>query len=1118
MKKVVPYLVLFSLIFSCRSEQNSQNSSQETNNIPTKISSPLFQQIDEKSSGLDFVNEVIDNDILNYFTYFHLYMGAGMATGDLNNDGLPDLFFNSNLKENKLYLNEGNLKFADQTIFCKITDNQGFTTGVTMVDVNRDGWLDIYICKTGNATMPKNNANRLYINNGNAPENNQIPTFTERGAEYGLASANNSIQASFFDYDKDGDLDMYLINTPEDFSLTAQISQMDYIHNNQELRQHQGYDQLFKNENGKFVDVTSQAGILSDIGFGLGVLTVDVNQDGWTDIFVGNDFMTPDYLYINQKNGKFKERSKDFFQHTSFYSMGMDIADLNHDGMQDIFVLDMLPEDYKRSKTAMEMVQPSTFEQAVKWGYNHQYMHNNLHLNNGFDSFSEVAQMAGVHKSDWSWSALFGDFDLDGNKDLYITNGIQKDVTERDFKGKIKKRQQEKGSKLSFNQIKDLIPSEKLANFLYHNQGDLTFKNVAAEWGLDQPSFSNGSVAVDLDADGDLDLVTNNVNSPAFLYENLANDLNTNYLNIKLKGSKSVNSLNSTVTLKDKNGKILQSWEMLTTRGYMSCGEEIAYFGLGKLVTVPLVEIGWADGKTSQLTNVKSNQLLEIAYETSNPANAKENIVNPLLKKQTSTLLSPPFVHKENPFDDYQNQRLLPHRQSKNGPSVSVADVDGDGLEDFLVGGAHQQTAVLYLQNSDGKFSIKNTPDFVADQNFEDLGSLFFDADGDGDKDLYVVSGGTEFKEKTAYQDRMYFNDGKGNFKKDMRMMIAIESSGSCVKAADYDKDGDLDLFVGGRVLPDQYPYPAQSYLLKNENGRFVNITNSIAPELSKIGMVTSAIWSDFNSDGNLDLIVVGEWMNIELFENQGKSFTKVTQKYGLEETRGWWNRIVEVDLDNDGDLDYVVGNLGLNYKFHASKEKPLKIYCDDFDKNGSYDVILAKNINEEDFPVRGRSCSSEQMPFIKDKFPTFGEFADADLSDIYGEQNLNAALSYQAQLFESVILRNNNGAFSIEKLPRTAQVSPINGIVSADFNQDGKIDLLVAGNHYGAEVETTRADAGIGLLLTGNGRDFFPTVVKESGFFADKDVKDLVKIQLANGLVGIIVVNNNEALEIFAF
>ena len=1114
MKKLAFGLLIIVLIANCQNDSNRPDDLVDKE--VEKPSVPLFEQVLPEYSGINFVNEVIENDELNYFSYFHLYIGGGVAAGDLNNDGLPDLYFNGNLKGSKLYINQGDLKFSDQTANSNIRQTPGFTTGVSMIDINNDGWLDIYICKTGFAANPEANANLLYINDGNAAQNGNIPTFTERAESYGLNSKNNSIQASFFDYDKDGDLDMYLMNTPEDFSLTSQVFKMDEVHNNPDFRKYQGYDQLFRNDNDKFTEVTEEAGILSDIGFGLGILTVDVNNDGWTDIFVGNDFLTPDYLYINQKNGTFQEKSKEFFRHTSFYSMGMDIADLNKDGLMDIFVLDMLPEDYKRSKITMEMVQPHVFGQAVAWGYNYQYMHNNLHINNGNGSFSEIAQMAGVAKSDWSWSAIFGDFDLDAHADLYITNGIQKDITERDFKNKIKKRQEELGRKLNFTEIQDLIPSEKLSNYLYRNDGELHFTNVAAEWGTGTPGFSNGAVSVDLDNDGDLELVTNNVNDPAFLYRNKSNELGGNYLKIKLKGNKQLNPQNSLIVLKNQQDEVLQSWEMITTRGYMSCGEAMAHFGLGQLSVIPKVEIQWADGKVSQLKEVKSNQLLVIEYDNSNPSEPKKENYQTIFTEKTSTAFLPVFTHTENNYDDFLIQKLLPHRQSQNGPSIAVGDVNNDGLEDFYIGGAHTQPGALYRQNSNGEFVAQNVADFVADRNFEDMGCVFIDIDKDGDLDLYVVSGGYEFSEMSAYQDRMYFNDGQGNFTKNMSPMCVTASSGSCVQAADFDKDGDLDLFVGGRVLPNRYPYPARSYLLRNENGKFVDATAETAQELAEIGMVTSAVWTDFNKDGRTDLIVVGEWMNIEFFENSGKQLVRKTEEYGFGDTRGWWNQIIETDIDQDGDADYIAGNLGLNYKFQASSKKPLKIYCDDFDENGTFDIVLAKNVDNVVVPVRGRSCSSEQMPFIKDKFPTFGSFADADLGDIYGDENLNAALNYEATLFESVLLRNNNGQFTVEKLPKSAQISPINGIIVEDFNKDGQLDLLIAGNHFGAEVETTRADAGIGLLLEGKSEGFAAVPVARSGFYTPNDVKALKKIKMADGSIAILVINNNSELQIF--
>ncbi|MCB0706545.1 MAG: VCBS repeat-containing protein [Saprospiraceae bacterium] len=1100
------FTILFLLTFFSCGKSDSPGESTEVRTMEE----PLFKLVSSESSGIDFVNLIEESDTLNYYRFMHLYTGAGVASGDLNNDGLPDLFFVSNIGENRCYFNKGDLKFEDVTAAAGLSDSQGFSTGVSMADVNNDGWLDIYLCKSGWFTDQRMKRNLLYINNGDG-------TFRESGQEYGLADISNSIQASFFDYDKDGDLDMYLVNTPVDFKFTAQVSPLDQIHASKDLRQFNGYDKLYRNDNAHFTEVTTEAGILSDFAFGLSVLTFDVNQDGWTDIYIANDFMTPDYLYINQQDGTFKEGRNDYFKHTSFYSMGSDAGDINNDGLQDLFVLDMLPADYKRSKTSMEMVDPSAFFQSVEWGYNRQYMHNMLHLNNGNASFREIGQMAGVTKTDWSWSPLLADFDNDGQKDLFVTNGIKRDVTERDHKARIDSLRQVTDGPIRFSDVAPLIPSKKIPNYVFHNNGNLTFTDVSTDWGIDSPSFSNGSTAVDLDLDGDLDMVINNVNDLAFVYENQANKTGRNWLQIALKGTEKVHAENAVIQLLDESGAILQSAELLTTRGYHSRSEGIAHFGLGAQTTVAQVEVLWPNQTRSIVKQVAANQRLEISASSAQAYERKPKVHSDFFVDQSKQLFDVPFVHHENEYDDFAVQILLPHRQSKNGPTVAVGDVNGDGLEDFFVGGAHQQTAGLYIQGANSTFTQKQVTAFEKDREYEDMGALFFDADGDNDLDLYVVSGGMEFPEGDPnYQDRLYLNDGAGNFAATSGRLPVITSSGSCVRATDLDQDGDLDLFVGGRVVPNKYPFPAESFILINEGGKFSNKTDELAPALSLLGMVTDATWSDFSGDGQMDLIVTGEWLGIELFENQNGRLAWVSPNYGLEQTKGWWDCVEAVDLDGDGDQDLVAGNLGRNYKFSASEKKPLLVYCADFDNNGTFDVVLAKKIDDTYFPVRGRTCSSEQMPFIKSKFPTFESYADANLEDIYGQQQLESALHYEAQLFESVILWNEGGSFRIEVLPKEAQMAPTNSILPGDFDGDGVQDLLLAGNNYGAEVETTRADAGIGLLLKGSSTGFTPMSLDESGFYAPYDAKQLARIAMADGSSTILVVNNDEQIQAF--
>jgi hypothetical protein len=1074
----------------------------------------LFKRIPSSHSGLTFNNPIPENDTLNYFAFMHLYIGAGVAAGDVNNDGLTDLFFVSNLGENKLYLNKGGLKFEDITTQAGVLETGGFKTGVTMADVNGDGWLDIYVCKSGWFSDLDRRRNSLFINNGTA-NGNTTPSFTEAATAWGVDDPSTSIQGAFFDYDKDGDLDMYLVNTIINFDMTQNLMPLDQVHASQELRNLMGYDKLYRNEGTRFIDVSSEAGILSDAGFGFGVVTADFTKDGFIDIFVGNDFLSPDYFYVNNGNGTFIEARNYFFRHTSFYSMGADAADINNDGWLDLFVLDMFPEDYKRSKTTMSMVEPQGFYLSQQYGYNAQYMHNMLHLNNGNNSFSEIGQFSGVSKTDWSWAALLADFDNDGFKDIFITNGIKRDVTERDHKEKVKALALSQNRRLTFSEIIDLIPSRKIPNFLFRNSGHYKFENLSAQWGIDIPSFSNGAVHADLDNDGDLDLVTNNVDDEAFLFENQSNRTANHFLRVRLNGTDRVNPLNATVTLKNEQGELWQFDEFTFTRGYMSRCEDYVHFGLGDKTNVPILEVKWADGKISTLNQVNADQVIEVNYNEAKPTQPPLETPT-LFADHSQKLLSPIFRHIENDFNDYRKQVLLPHKFSQNGPCVTVADVNKDGLEDFYIGGAHQQTGELYIQNINGKFTAKKVDAFLADRTYEDTEALFFDADNDGDPDLYVVSGGFEFEENSPnYQDRLYLNTN-GDFKK-ANMLPLTASPGSCILAGDVDGDGDLDLFRGGRVVPEKYPLPARSYVFRNEGGKFVDATEKLAPQVAQIGMVTSAVWTDLNQDNNLDLIVVGEWMGIECFENQNGKLAYNTSKYGFDNTKGWWNHIEEADWDGDGDKDYVVGNLGLNYKFKASVDKPFQLFANDFDNNGVCDVILASKIEGRYKPVRGRTCSSQQMPFIVEKFPTFASFADADVEQIVGKQNLNAAVNYQAQIFTNVLLKNNGGGkFEVIELPVEAQFAPVNDVIVHDFDEDGNPDIFLAGNNYSVEVETTRADAGCSLLLLGKGDgQFTPQRTMRSGSFLPGDVKDLALVHLVDGSKAVLAANNSAYMQI---
>ena len=1065
----------------------------------------LFSLIPPEISGLYFVNTVQETYEKNYYKFTYIYNGGGVAVGDINNDGLSDIYFTGNEVPNKLFLNKGNFEFEDITDKADVAGDSGWYTGVSMVDVNGDGLLDIYACKSDwKNNTPSQRRNQLFINKGDL-------TFEEKASEYGLNDEGFSIQASFFDYDNDGDLDIYLTNHPYESNLGLE-DRLDRRNN----PEYSVRDRLYHNNNGKFEDVSLKAGI-KNYGHGLGVVTADLNQDGYIDIYVANDFKESDYFYLNNGNGTFSNAVKEYFGHIPFYSMGVDAADINNDGLEDLFITEMLPKDYKRSKTNMAPMNVQLFEGMLELGLHHQYMHNMLQINRGINRFSEVSQMAGLSETDWSWACLLSDFDNDGLRDVFVANGFKRDFHDKDYVDKAKTLAQQQGDDIDIFQLYKLIPFTKLTNFMFKNEGDLKFTDKSNAWGFDDYTLSQGAAVSDFDNDGDLDLVINNLDEPSQIYRNNAEKLNNHFLKISLKGNPQ-NSTGLGAKIHIKYAEQQQIFEMKVTRGFQSSSEHIAHFGLGKHTQVDEIEVIWLNGKRTIRTNVATNQLIQINYDDAIPItmNNEEKNEFQLFEDITVNAFQPVFKHSENKFDDYKIQVLLPHKLSQLGPFISVADVNGDGLDDFYIGGAHQQSGALYIQSSNTNFIKKEVSIFKQDRIYEDMGSCFFDADGDGDNDLYVVSGSTESEAKTNYyQDRLYLNDGKGDFF-ESKGLPEILSSGSCVVPADFDRDGDMDLFVGGRVFPNHFPYPTPSFLLQNDKGQFRDIALNTSLEMTMQGMVTSAVWEDIDGDGDEDLITVGEWMPIKIFENREGIFSDITSVYGLENTVGWWNKIIKSDYDGDGDIDFIVGNLGLNHKFHASSEKPLHLYCSDFDQNGSFDIVLAKYYGEDQVPVRGRECSSEQMPFITEKFPTYKSFADANIDDILGE-NKQQSLHYEAKMFESIILERNVGGFSIKKLPTLAQIGPINGIVCADFNNDQIKDLLIAGNMYQTEVETTRNDASIGLILTGNDNSLDPMTTKQSGFFVPQDVKDIKRINIGkDNKIGILVGINDDSLRLF--
>ena len=923
-----------------------------------------------KDSGIKFHNILTETDSLNYFTYSYLYMGGGVAVGDINNDGLQDLYFTGNMVQNKLYLNKGNLKFEDITEKAGAAGDQRWFTGVTMVDVNNDGYVDIYASVSG---IQKNKKNVLYINN-------QDNTFSEQAEKYGLANAGNSVQSTFFDYDNDGDLDVYVANYPPTSFSSPNNFYRFKMANVKDIES----DKLYKNEGGKFVDVSKEAGITS-FGLSLSATAADLNNDGWKDIYVSNDFATPDYLYINNQDGTFTEQVKQATKQTCYYGMGVDIADFNNDNLLDILQVDMSAHNNRRSKANMASMNPRQFWSTVYSGFHYQYMQNSLQLNNGLvqsntkiPDFSNVSRLAGMSSTDWSWGPLFADFDNDGWKDVFITNGTRKEINNRDYFKKLDKSRNKRDS-LLYKSSK--IPSEKIDNFIFKNNKDLTFSKSNDDWGLSYEGFSNGCVYADLDNDGDLDIVVNNIDDYASVFEN-KNTNNNNFLSVDLSNFVN-NKFGVGARVEVVSGGIKQLQELTQTRGFQSSVGSTIHFGLGKNQIIDTIKITWPNGKLQLLTDVAVNQNLKISYVENKTSEA-------LLNQVVSEKLFDSFfkdtiinhVHKENRFDDFKKQVLLPHKLSNQGPALAVADVNNDGLEDLFIGGAKQQSASLYVQTKSG-FKESNSELWLLEKDFEDVKALFVDVDNDKDQDLYLVSGGYEFlPDSELLKDRLYVNDGKGNFSKSENILPNLKSSGSVVKPADYDKDGDVDLFVGGRLIPENYPLPGKSFILENKDHTFNEVT-TIAQGLTEIGMVTDAEWIDIDGDSWLDLIVVGEWMTIEVFKNNKGTFSRATSQFGLENYHGWWNTVKAADFDNDGDIDFVAGNLGLNYKYQASEDETFDIYVNDFDLNKKTDIVLSYYNEGKQYPVRGRECSSQQIPTIKRKFKNYDSYSKATLLDL---------------------------------------------------------------------------------------------------------------------------------------
>ena len=1107
-------LLLFSACKNAPTEQAGDNSAD--------TSSALFTLLAPEKTHVDFQNNITEGLNTNVLMYEYFYNGGGVAVGDINNDGLDDIYFTSNMESNRLYLNKGNMTFEDITASAGVAGRDGpWKTGTTMADVNGDGLLDIYVCYSGNL-KPEKRANQLFINQGN--QGGKGVTFVDKAAEYGLNSFGTSTQATFFDYDKDGDLDMFLLNhNPKslpvlDEASTAELLKKDDPNNGMRLFRHD------KGKNGEpfFTDVTTQAGLLSSaLSYGLGAAMADYNGDGWTDMYISNDYTIPDFLYINNKKGGFTNELAKSIGHNSQFSMGSDAADINNDGLTDIFTLDMLPEDNHRQKLLVAPDNYEKFDFNVKIGFGHQYMRNMLQMNQGMVqnqlTFSEIGQLAGISNTDWSWSALFADYDNDGWKDLYITNGYLRDYTNLDFLKYMGDFMQNNKGNIQRQNVLELvkkIPASNLTNYMFqnngnsHTEGGLTFKKIS--WGTAKPSNSNGAAYADLDNDGDLDLIVNNINQAAFIYQNEADKQpnKNHYLNIKLLGNEQNRlGLGAKITLyySPFGGKeAMQYLEQMPTRGYQSSVSPILHFGLGQSPTIDSLKIVWLSGKQQLIKNIKGDQLLVIEEIASSLAMTASSVsMTPSVQASIFKEIPSSIVYNttKTAINDFKRQPLLTNPLSFVSPCLAKGDVNGDGLEDVYVGGASGQAGAIFIQNKNGSFSTKPQPSFEADKQSEDADALFFDANGDGFKDLYICSGGyANFQpEDPALQDRLYINDGKGNFTKSPTALPKNLSSKSCVRVADINGDGKLDLFVGGRVIAGRYPEPPLSMLLINDGkGNFTDQTNALAPTLQKIGMVTDAAFYDLNNDKKPELIIVGEFMPITVFSMNNGKFEDVTPQYFDKKYSGLWNKLLVEDLNGDGKADLVVGNLGLNSQLKASDKEPVELYFKDFDENGSVDPILCCYNKGKSYPYITRDELLDQMSIMRTRFSDYKSYADATIKDIFKSDELKGATRLEANTLKTMLfISDANNKFQEHDLPIEAQSSPIFTITSFDFNKDGKKDILLAGNINHARLKFGKYDANYGLLLRGDGQGSFSTVSqRESGFRLQGDVRSVLSLK----------------------